>query len=58
MRTTEEIEKLQWEIEELSNGFNQLEEENRAKDDEINKYRNSIIDLSKAYEEAKIYFMD
>ena len=58
MRTSEEIEKLQAEIEELSLAFRHLERENREKNEEIERYRGSIIELSRAYEEAKVYYSD
>lgn len=58
MRTSEEIEKLQGELEELSLAFRHLERENREKNEEIERYRGSIIELSRAYEEAKVYYSD
>lgn len=58
IRTSEEIEKLQAEMEELSLAFRHLERENREKIEEIEKYRGSIIELSRAYEEAKVYYSD
>ena len=58
MRTSEEIEKLHAELEELSLAFRHLERENREKNEEIERYRGSIIELSRAYEEAKLYYSD
>jgi predicted nucleic acid-binding Zn-ribbon protein len=50
IRTSEEILKLEWEIDELSLAFQQLEGQNKDKDEEIAKYRKTVIDLTKAYE--------
>lgn len=58
MRTSEEVFRLEAEIDELSMAFQQLTIENTRKDEEIVKYRQMIGELSRAYEEAKTCFSD